>query len=730
MAQSLNEYADVIYMSPSFPENTFNGKYEKKCLLIPMRRCKVLVPYPKENALNLFQKTVLKLLLSGPKEINWLSEALALDEELLEVILDELRTRKLITKAKLVTDIGKNVLSDDASLYDMKTGYVFYNYLTKSYMDAFITDEQLNICNIRNRFGGSNKIQFEPNKSVDNSDYISGTYIKVDLPETKISPSPYDIMGVCNRQRARARMLFPGGYKEAEEYMDLLPRNIELAKSLDSADDVYVATYIAIPIEDLVNKSEVQVCYPFGTGLSNGMLEWIKNAASMVDNAPVKDVLDELKNKQTQLSSNEKAEANKARHDTVERVKNILSNNIVNHPYLFNTAVEVEEYRGRITQLLNVNRGSNWETINAEITNYIVANYSLLAAILIDCSNIYTQYSVANFSRFLGHNAEYLKTIAERCGFTDMNNIFLRYLRVYKKHIREAHVKEELNALIALNLLESDITTDHPFYRLGNRMPEFITEAYEIKRLRSEGMHGNDLEYNFRQVEGLSEFCFKVAACLLNDLMFNSSAMRISEPEMVDEAQQKIRLMARNMVETEFTANIVRYKGLANTLTSLIEEEIREGNSYPSKAAAVLEFLLKELCKHRMDDNATSNLTAGSEAYNQQLTQEMAAFGFDILTAPYYSSYGISKAFSNYRMGTLGTNFYVWYLSEVIQPDCMLAEIGAKCPQLIRVINDTVSTREHKGKMSFQDARLTYIKENLKETINSVVDIMVYRGLY
>ena len=71
MVTSLSEYADLLYFEPKIPEGYFRAKYEKQAVLLPMKACKVLVPYPKDDALNLFQETILKLLNCGAKTEKW-----------------------------------------------------------------------------------------------------------------------------------------------------------------------------------------------------------------------------------------------------------------------------------------------------------------------------------------------------------------------------------------------------------------------------------------------------------------------------------------------------------------------------------------------------------------------------------------------------------------------------------------------------------------------------------
>ena len=97
MVTSLSDYADLLYFEPKIPEGYFRAGYEKQAVLLPMRACKVLVPYPKEDALNLFQETILKLLNCGAKTEEWLADKLSLEPSLIEVVinLETLRKKEL-----------------------------------------------------------------------------------------------------------------------------------------------------------------------------------------------------------------------------------------------------------------------------------------------------------------------------------------------------------------------------------------------------------------------------------------------------------------------------------------------------------------------------------------------------------------------------------------------------------------------------------------------------------
>ncbi|MBO5352971.1 MAG: hypothetical protein J6A77_06695 [Lachnospiraceae bacterium] len=749
MVTSLSDYADLLYFEPKIPEGYFRAGYEKQAVLLPMKACKVLVPYPKEDALNLFQETILKLLNCGAKEEEWLADRLSLDLSLVEVVLKELYERKLITRSRNVTEEGIRVLEDESLSYDMKTGYIFYDYVSKSYMDAFIPDSRFQPSEIRSRKKDANIIQFFFDSTDPNSNYESAVVIKADKPELEVNPSIYDVLKVCRKQRNRERMMFSGNHTEEKDEDVVRFAHSDKVSLLNDNRDVYVATYLVIPTGDIVNKSNMQVLYPFGEGLSSPLLEPIRIAADFPENDALKNAVDELKRKQTALTENEKRGVRTYNADTIKRVDAIFSAGIQNYPYVSKRALEVESRRENILRLMKENKGKNWETINSNINDYIIAIYRLLAAALIDVSDK-NDYFKNLLNSDPKHNADTLKEIALQCGFTD-DEVFENYFRIKKGRVIGAYggegakISEEVCALVALNLLKAKDNTGHPFYKLAQAEPTFVIDTFKLTCLRNDGMHGNNIEYNFNYVEGLGKKYFKVVSLLLDGLSFHEDQFKLDESTLLDENSIKHRKAAEHEVERLFTRGVNRYQGLTNKLVELLEEQAygeeflkdpagrtisKTGESYPTYVAETIEFILKELCKRRIEKKALSKLKAYTEEYGEELLEQMKAQGFHISSIPYYSLPNISKAFGDYKMGTMQSNFYVWYFSELEQPDNLIPELAEVCPDFVQVISEAVAAREHKGFKEYADESLSFIKKCLVDCINQMIDLMIRRGLY
>ena len=748
MVVSLSDYVDLLYFEPKIPEGYFRSGYAKQAIALPMKACKVLVPYPKDDALNLFQETILKLLNCGAKEEKWLSEKLSLDLSLVEVFIKELFERKLITKSRNITEEGARILEDESLSYDMKTGYVFYDYVTKSYMDAFVPDSKFKPSEIRIRKKDSGIIQFYFDSTNPNSHYESAVVVKADKTEKGISPSIYDVLRVCRKQRNRERMMFSGNCTEEKDEDVIRFAHSDKVSLLNDNKDVYVATYIVIPTGDIVNKSNMQILYPFGEGFSSQLINPIKSIADYLENKSLRNAIDELNKKQTALTEDEKREVRTYSVDVINRVDAILSVNVQNFPYVSKRALEVESKRESILRLIKENKGKNWETISSNINDYIIAIYRLLAATLIDATDK-NDYNRKLLSSDPKHNADTLKVIALQCGFAD-DEVLAKYLRVKKGRVIGAYgsegakSSEEVCALVALNLLEARDNIDHPFYRLAQAYPTFVADTFRLTCLRDDGMHGNDIEYNFNHVEGLGKKYFRVVSLLLN-LSFNEEEFKLDESALIDENSIKHRKAAEHQVESLFTRGVNRYPGLTNKLVELIEEQSygeefledptsrnisKTGESYPTYVADTIEFILKELCQRRIEKKALSKLEAYTDDYGNKLLRQFVDQGFNVRSIPYYTLQNISKSFGNYEMGTLQSNFYVWYFSELEHPDNMIAELAEVCPNFVQLVSDTVDAREHKGIREYSDDSLDFIKEWLIDCINQIIELMIRRGLY
>lgn len=201
MEKSFNNRTRVIYQNPKHPKNY--KKVKRRWILVPMCEYKVSVPYPKPNALNLFQMTILRLLISGSKDDAYIAEKLCLHEELVAFVIDELKKYQLVDDRRRVTDKGIELVRTGTDSYEIKTGYVYYNYVTQTFMDAFVPDDKHNEIETGSRRDGS--IEFDLG-TVAKRDWNNGVVLNVDTSAT-VEPTPYDVIAICKKHNRRTRNL-------------------------------------------------------------------------------------------------------------------------------------------------------------------------------------------------------------------------------------------------------------------------------------------------------------------------------------------------------------------------------------------------------------------------------------------------------------------------------------------------------------------------------------------
>lgn len=736
MARLFHERTEVIFQNPSYPKGYYHEKPLEKWLLLPMCAYKVSVPYPRGKALNFFQETILKLLAGGNKSNEDIAEKLLLHIELIELIIDELTNRDLIDSRHSLTPKGHAMLNDDDDSYDLKIGYVFYNYITKTFMDTFISDEELYSTGIRSRKG--NRVQFYIDEAVANPVYKEAVIVHADNEETKIQPTAYDIIGILRKHKKRKQMLIPDDVSEVVTLADQektkaseLPRNLEKVSFLGECRWVYVATNLTLPVDDVVNKSQVQMCYPFGIGFASNILAAVMSLSERENNADVKDVIIGLRKEAYGMTDKQLENTKKEQSEVNIAVRKILSDNIENYPHLYRMLLNVESNYVWIQSLLQKNTGSNYEFVQKKMNDYVVDNYDLVAGILIEVMQRYINFDSGMLIKFPSENSTILSGIAKQVGFTDEENVFERFFTIKKGAIIGANSSGKVDALVAYNLIVAHRTNDHPFYKLAKYVPRFITYLNKLVELRNEGKHGNVIEYNFNTIAAYSIKNMYIASLLLEGLSFNQEHnFNFENERLLNPDRIKVSKNAEIEVERIYTANAKKYSAVLSKLVSLQEEILLKADEYPGRVSEVLEAIFKRICATRLNMYALASIKdyKNPDANNAYL-KKMQEYGFEVDSIPYYSLSKLSRTFRNYHNGTLGTLFYAWFFSEETYEDSMLPIAAAKLPLLVKVIEATTIGRGHNGKMDFESIDLDFLKEHVDETINTLLDMMAERNL-
>lgn len=734
MEQSFNSRTGVLYQHPRHPQNYKTVR--KRWILVPMCEYKVSVPYPKPNELNLFQMTVLRLLVSGSKDDAYLASRLCLHKELVAFIVDELEKRRLIDKRRRVTESGLALVRTGMNAYEIKTGYVYYNYVTKTFMDAFVADDKHNEVETRGR--REDTISFDIGTVADRN-WQKGTIVNVDHSAV-VTPNPYEVMAICKKHNRRRRSL---GFMSAESDEvkseaavraerrmsdgSELPQEIQSVKLLGTQKDVYVATYLFMAADDVINRSRLQVCYPFGEGTSSGLTEIIEKVARNPENAPLKNEILGLKNDVFGMSDQELEEIRRSHLASEKKIKNILSDNIDDYPVVKASLLAVETSHLLVRELLEANKGSNVEIIKKNLDDYINRNYELLVSILLYTAKSYDYFTDAQLTGHVEQNALLLKELAKKQGFTETDTRAAdKFFRMKPRTIREAaNTGQQLNALFAYNLIAADHFPEHPFYKLSDYVPELIAYLSKLRDLRNDSSHPNEFHQTFETVSSYRRKNMYIAFLLLRGLQYRMEENDLEEASESRENDVRAMREAELICERLYSEYFQRNTNIANQLRDLQYEILMKGNEYPKRASKVLEAIFRQALSKRCAANAAACVKDSSNpASRAELLKEMQQFGFDVERIPYHYTNRVLATFRDYTQGTLITLFYAWYYSEVHREDNMLGEVAHRCPELIKLIDEMHFNREHSGKMNFDSNDLDFTKKHIDNAVNTLLDVL------
>lgn len=742
MEKSFNNRTSVIYQNPQHPQNY--KMIKRRWLMIPMCEYKVSVPYPKPNTLNLFQMTILTLLVSGSKDDEYMAKALCLNTELVSFIIDELEQYKFIDGRRRVTESGLKLVREGADSYDIKTGYIYYNYVTKTFMDAFVPDEKRMEVETGSRRDGL--ISFDLGTVADR-EWHKGIVVNVDT-SANVIPSPYEVLAICKRHNRRTRNL---GFIEAEtdEIISMadaesikeisdnidLPWEIQSVKMLGTQKDVYVATYMFMAADDVLNRSRLQVCYPFGEGTSSSLLESVDKLSHKSENAVIRSEILGLKNDVFGMSDAELEAVRKGHSEAERKIKNILSDKIDDYPAVRDALLSVESSFLLVKELIDSNKGSNREIIKKNLDDYIVYNYNLLASVFIYTAQKYDYFTDAELTKHVEQNAVVLKEIAKKIGFKGTENKSVdKFFRIKTRAVKGAvnASQHQLNALFAHNLVVADHFTEHPFYKLAKAIPNLIEHLTRLRDLRNDSSHANDIYQDFEMVSSYRKKNMYIAYMLLDNLNFKNYEEELEGEQNSKSKEKLVKAMrdAEITCESVYVSYFLRNTNIANHLRNLQFEALINGEYYPKRASEVFETIFKQTLSNRLEMNSISLVKDSSKQEERdELLAEMRDFGFDIDEIPFYYKNRVMDTIRNYTQGSIITLFYAWYYSEKLKEDNMLNDLALRCPNFIRLMINVHNNRGHSGKMKYTDKNLDFTKKNIDGAVNAMLEMLFERGV-
>lgn len=641
MEKLFNRMTKVVHQNPSIPDELVARKY-RSWVLLPTIAYKVLVPDEKESPLNLFQETILKLLLSGYKTSEYIADRLLLKVELVEYILQELVSQELLGSNGLVTDKGKALIDEQQEPHEMKIGYIFFDVSSQSFWDTFVLSKDLQY--IISEFGEQYR-QIELGK-IDAPRKFRSVVVQSDLETLPPPPSSSEIINVLRRHKRRLRNRKNGHFvdEEVEQLVDVLPRFIEKVQFLEETFPLYVTTFMYMP-SDVMNNSHWRVCYPFGKEPSPKLFDTL---TILRDNQRhLKEEMSQLVQSALRTSEQDYNQAHtKEINEANDYLVSILGTKIETYNGPFYQLQQLFlKYKELKTATEKLNQGHAFDEIQSKISGYIIKSSHVIEETLSTVRSLYVKKQKSNpealdplrlLSKHKPKNAEMLTEIAKQLGFQDEQDenaqAFFRFLAVSYGEVKYVEQSRSLRPLLAYHLLVAKDDTDHPFMKMVARFPEFIVYMQQLTNRRNEFAHTTEKRYYLHTMDEILAYTMEVVSILLT-LPFNVVNLKkvvIHDEKKVD-MDTKTRLLSEQTVDIEIGSNIRSHSTLFKALTEVHLLHTRKSDQFILSCTSALEALLNE-CILRAEFTGAKSLLAqtGSKTLSRVVEKGLSQQGFKL----------------------------------------------------------------------------------------------------
>lgn len=698
-------YSDsIVYTNPS-PYN-INVK-KKNWIMQPAIAYKVLVPYPADKELNFFQETILELFRGGNKHVEFLAEKLLLKPELIEFIIKELKIKKYLSENNLVTEEGQNALENNIDDYDLKVGYIFYDFLKKDFWDVFIFENEYReyekLYQNKNTLGIDIGTAGRPYK-------INGFCLESEIIEPELKPER--ILEVCKKSKKRKKRKMNNLYSEKEVIK--LPKNISKVEYSGESKKVWIANYIFFQENDYW-----QVCHPFG-GISQVLREKLDKEKD--NNQELKDLISNLNNENLRVS---KFDENKEIKDDVKSyVKKLLTENISKYEEVYFKICQVTLMYNK---LFNSNKsGADIETLELLKVEYIRKLYDILEDSLYSTMERFDNYYNINYLESqIFSNIKILGELAIQMGFenNDKLDIFTKMFNVKKGQLTHIRESKELKALIAINLLIAKEFNEHPFWTIGKKYSKILLFLYKLKLNRDETSHGEiNIFYSEEELKLLYNKSLYLVSSLLEDLKLNiSEKMDLNEEILSD---KRIYLLAENEVENEIGIEIRKDEELKKLLIHFNISE--ESSDYIVKAVKIFEYSCS-LIWNKLKNKDINHIIKRDMKSNLEILNNELGIRIDELPDSFKNINvdKIYKTINNYEKGVLSTRIYCILFAIKNEENKIYRDFILDNLYKITNINDL---RGHGNNIDVEKYDSSKIKEEVFNIVKALLNIFKNTG--
>ncbi len=725
----------VVHQTPSIQDEKLTIN-KRKWILLPTIAYKILVPIEKEQRLNFFQQTILRLCLSGYKTAGYISDKLLLKEELVQYIIGELMDQELLEKNGIVSKKGQEALDELNKPYELKIGYIFFDLLTRTYWDQFILTDDLHYASAE--FGDyTRKIEMgridAPKKRQ--------ALVLPPLNEQFNRPTALDALTVINRYGNRLKGLQQGIMYSKEENIPFLPRNIEKVEFLEEAIPIYLTTFIYMAA-DVLNKSNWEVCHPFGGGPSAKLQDYLNNLRNTNENLRdhIKDLVEE-----TLRTSNIERQENMSKEElgTRQYLKEVLGHEILMYPSVVSQAQRLCQKFNDLQKLMKqTNRGSNFDDIQTQLSTFLIQSAEIIEETLFVMRHLHKvrdQKRVLSYNTILSKhrfkNADLLADVAKLIGFIDYptkeEQVFHRFLAVAMGDVKYVDQSKKLQALVAYHLLAARDQLDHPFHQLAKTFPICIQYFERLMNKRNEFAHTTDTTYYIKTTDKVFLYTLKIISVLL-ELPFNEAVVAQQVKYEQDELliDKKERLLCEKTVDLKTSSTIRTQQKLFKALVDVHYYRKTRNHHFVLKATAVLEELFNLWLNQISLQDAGRFIKRDGRQTLYVMERMLNEYGFvvNIERLPqsftHTNTQKLKLEVQKLKDSVLSRKVYAFLASICAHKNIRWAELAKAYPNLILLTAEISDKRKH-GHVVLEDEEMLEIEEKLFDFIKKIEPFIV-----
>jgi hypothetical protein len=254
-------------------------------LLWPVYAWRVVTPVPHERPLNVLQRAVLRLQLTGTREHVKVAAFLGVEPELVAFVAEELKQMDLADASGTITDRGRRLLDEsEFGVGDMRVGWVFQDTRNGRLVPRFVTtlehadveaDDECRAWVLAGSKGSPRK---------------DWAFVIRQGDAATIPPQPLEVLEAAVRHRRQERRLRRTGLD-----LEAIPAEAVQQVSLvaNEPEPFHLLTFAYVP-ENIERENEPwYVADPFGFGASTGLREQLQALRDEAQGG-LRDVLDRM----------------------------------------------------------------------------------------------------------------------------------------------------------------------------------------------------------------------------------------------------------------------------------------------------------------------------------------------------------------------------------------------------------------------------------------------------